>query len=138
MVKPALAYLDVIRRAKEEFDLPVAAYSVSGEWVEAMLQNLPTADHAFVGADGVSLENGVSAYSQTDAAVHKLIAERTRSNVVLADHSKFGVTRFYQMFPIGRVDTLITDEHLGLREQTAWRAAGVNLMLAPVPHGHIS
>jgi porphobilinogen synthase len=32
MVKPALAYLDVIRMVKEEFDLPVAAYSVSGEY----------------------------------------------------------------------------------------------------------
>ncbi|MBN2567971.1 MAG: porphobilinogen synthase [Deltaproteobacteria bacterium] len=32
MVKPALSYLDVIRRAREEFDLPVAAYSVSGEF----------------------------------------------------------------------------------------------------------
>ncbi|OPY13936.1 MAG: Delta-aminolevulinic acid dehydratase [Syntrophus sp. PtaB.Bin075] len=32
MVKPALPYLDVIRRAKEEFDLPVAAYNVSGEF----------------------------------------------------------------------------------------------------------
>jgi len=32
MVKPALAYLDVIRRAKEEFDLPLAAYQVSGEF----------------------------------------------------------------------------------------------------------
>jgi porphobilinogen synthase len=32
MVKPALAYLDVIYRAKQEFDLPLAAYSVSGEY----------------------------------------------------------------------------------------------------------
>jgi porphobilinogen synthase len=32
MVKPALAYLDIIRRAKEEFDLPLAAYNVSGEY----------------------------------------------------------------------------------------------------------
>jgi porphobilinogen synthase len=32
MVKPALAYLDVIRRAREEFDLPLAAYNVSGEF----------------------------------------------------------------------------------------------------------
>ncbi len=32
MVKPALTYLDVIRRAKEEFDLPLAAYNVSGEF----------------------------------------------------------------------------------------------------------
>jgi porphobilinogen synthase len=31
-VKPALPYLDIIRRAKEEFDLPLAAYNVSGEF----------------------------------------------------------------------------------------------------------
>jgi len=32
MVKPALPYLDVIRTAREEFDLPIAAYNVSGEF----------------------------------------------------------------------------------------------------------
>ena len=32
MVKPALAYLDIIYRIREEFDLPVAAYNVSGEY----------------------------------------------------------------------------------------------------------
>jgi porphobilinogen synthase len=32
MVKPALAYLDVIKRIREEIDLPVAAYNVSGEY----------------------------------------------------------------------------------------------------------
>ena len=32
MVKPALPYLDIIRRAREEFDHPIAAYNVSGEF----------------------------------------------------------------------------------------------------------
>ncbi len=32
MVKPALSYLDIIYRVREEIDLPVAAYSVSGEY----------------------------------------------------------------------------------------------------------
>ncbi len=32
MVKPALSYLDVIRRVKDRFHLPVAAYNVSGEY----------------------------------------------------------------------------------------------------------
>jgi porphobilinogen synthase len=36
MVKPALPYLDVIRAARERFELPLAAYSVSGEY--AMLK----------------------------------------------------------------------------------------------------
>jgi porphobilinogen synthase len=36
MVKPALAYLDVVHRVKERFRVPVAAYNVSGEY--AMLK----------------------------------------------------------------------------------------------------
>jgi porphobilinogen synthase len=32
MVKPALAYLDIVRRVKSEFGVPVAAYNVSGEY----------------------------------------------------------------------------------------------------------
>jgi porphobilinogen synthase len=32
MVKPALAYMDIIRRARERFDVPIAAYNVSGEF----------------------------------------------------------------------------------------------------------
>jgi porphobilinogen synthase len=32
MVKPALSYLDIIRRTKDEFNMPIAAYNVSGEY----------------------------------------------------------------------------------------------------------
>lgn len=32
MVKPALSYLDIIRRTKDNFDVPIAAYNVSGEY----------------------------------------------------------------------------------------------------------
>ena len=32
MVKPALPYLDVIRRVRDDFDVPVGAYNVSGEY----------------------------------------------------------------------------------------------------------
>ncbi len=41
MVKPALPYLDIIRRVKDHFDYPVAAYNVSGEYamLKAAAQN---------------------------------------------------------------------------------------------------
>lgn len=41
MVKPALSYLDVIRRVRDEVDVPVAAYAVSGEYamIEAAARN---------------------------------------------------------------------------------------------------
>jgi porphobilinogen synthase len=40
MVKPALPYLDIVRRVRDEFDVPVAAYNVSGEYamVKAAVQ----------------------------------------------------------------------------------------------------
>jgi porphobilinogen synthase len=41
MVKPALAYMDIIRTLKDHFDLPIVAYNVSGEYsmVKAAAQN---------------------------------------------------------------------------------------------------
>ena len=36
MIKPALAYLDVVRAARDAFDVPIAVYNVSGEY--AMLK----------------------------------------------------------------------------------------------------
>jgi porphobilinogen synthase len=41
IVKPALPYLDIIRRVRDRFDVPVAAYNVSGEYamVKAAAQN---------------------------------------------------------------------------------------------------
>ena len=41
MAKPALAYLDVVRRVRDAVDVPVAAYNISGEYamVEAAAAN---------------------------------------------------------------------------------------------------
>lgn len=52
MVKPALAYLDLVYRARERFDVPVAAYSVSGEY--AMVSAAARA--GWLDADAASLE----------------------------------------------------------------------------------
>jgi porphobilinogen synthase len=52
MVKPALAYLDVIARVRDEVDLPVAAYNVSGEY--AMLK--AAAKNGWIDYDRVMME----------------------------------------------------------------------------------
>ena len=52
MVKPALAYLDIVRSVREEVDLPVAAYNVSGEY--AMLK--AAAANGWVDYDRVMME----------------------------------------------------------------------------------
>jgi porphobilinogen synthase len=52
MVKPALAYLDVITRVREAFDVPVAAYNVSGEY--GMI--VAAADRGWIERDRAILE----------------------------------------------------------------------------------
>ncbi len=52
MVKPALSYLDVIHRVKTEFQVPVAAYNVSGEY--AMIK--AAAQNGWVNEERVALE----------------------------------------------------------------------------------
>jgi len=58
MVKPALAYGDVIRAVREETDLPLAAYSVSGEY--AMIRTAGRA--GLIDEHRVMCESAVAAY----------------------------------------------------------------------------
>ena len=53
MVKPALAYLDVIRAARDRFDLPIAAYNVSGEY--AMVK--AAAANGWIDEERIVMEN---------------------------------------------------------------------------------
>ena len=53
MVKPALAYLDIIAAVRANFDVPVAAYHVSGEY--AMLK--AAAQNGWIDGDAVALEH---------------------------------------------------------------------------------
>jgi porphobilinogen synthase len=52
MVKPALPYLDIVRMVKDRFDLPLAAYHVSGEY--AMIK--AAAERGWIDEDRVALE----------------------------------------------------------------------------------
>jgi porphobilinogen synthase len=52
MVKPAMAYLDILTRARAELDLPLAAYHVSGEY--AMVK--AAAERGWIDGTAVALE----------------------------------------------------------------------------------
>lgn len=58
MVKPALSYLDIIRTVKERTNLPLAAYSVSGEY--AMIK--AAASQGLIDEYGVMCESATSTY----------------------------------------------------------------------------
>ena len=53
MVKPAMAYLDVVAAARAEVDVPVAAYHVSGEYSMVMAAG----ERGWLDTDAVALEH---------------------------------------------------------------------------------
>ncbi len=75
MVKPALAYLDVIARVRDEVDLPIAAYNVSGEY--AMLK--AAAERGFLDHDRAVLETLTS-------------IKRAGADIILTYHAKEAAT----------------------------------------------
>ncbi len=56
MIKPALSYLDIIYRAKNEFNIPVAAYNVSGEY--SMIK--AAASNGWIDEERVMMEAAIS------------------------------------------------------------------------------
>lgn len=58
MIKPAMPYLDLMYRCRQRFDLPVAAYQVSGEY--AMIKAAAKAD--LIDEYGVMCESAVCIY----------------------------------------------------------------------------
>lgn len=81
MVKPALAYLDIIRMAQDSFELPVAAYNVSGEY---MMLNA-AADAGLIDRDQAMMETLLSfKRAGTDIIITyfaKAAAERLRQEI---------------------------------------------------------
>jgi porphobilinogen synthase len=83
MVKPALAYLDIIRDAADAFDVPIAAYNVSGEY--SMLK--AASQNGWIDHDRVLMEiltairragaSIILTYSAKDAA--KLLIEKAKT-----------------------------------------------------------
>jgi DeoR family transcriptional regulator of aga operon len=79
----------------------------------------------FVGADGVSLEAGLTTHHEVEAHTNRALIERSRSVVVVADSSKIGLVAFAQICEITTVGELITDQSANPRILAALSDAGV-------------
>ncbi|MBF4475221.1 porphobilinogen synthase [Methanobacterium formicicum] len=80
MVKPAMAYLDVIQRVKEEFRMPTAAYQVSGEYS--------------------MLRAGIEAQYLTNEAIYESLLSIKRAGADLI------ISHFAPDFMEGKLDTI--------------------------------
>jgi len=87
-----------------------------GQWALRTLADIHP-DVAFVGTNGLTVEQGLTTADVGEAAVKRALIAGARRTVVLADHTKIGRVEFVLVAPVSAVDTLITDS--GLDEELA-------------------
>lgn len=89
-----------------------------------------TADRAFLGADGLTLEGGMTTAHVLMADLDRTMAERSRAVVLVADSSKLGRAGFYPVLPIDRLTTIVTDRGASPEMVEDLRARGLEVLLA--------
>lgn len=87
-------------------------------------------DVAFLGANGVSVERGLTTPDVAEAAVKRAMLRAARRAVVLADRTKIANDCLARFGDLAEVDVLITDEGLDLHVAADLQAAGPKVILA--------
>ncbi len=87
------------------------------------------ADKAFIGADGVSLDYGLTSYDEQESLVTKAMARCSSEVFLLADSSKIEKKSYLKFAPIDIVDHLITDSGINARYSDRYKKYGLHVVL---------
>ncbi len=87
-------------------------------------------DVAFIGANGISPERGLTTPDTTESSVKRAMIRAARRCVVLADHTKVGQDHLSRFASLDEIDTLITDSGLDAQLADELRAQGPKVLLA--------
>ena len=105
------------------------SYAMVGELARQALAGV-FFDTAFVGVNGVAVDQGYTLPSLEEAGVMTEVLCHSRRVLILADHSKFGVITHAQIADLGGVDAVITDAAPDSRYKDALIESGVELRIA--------
>lgn len=98
-----------------------------GPAAESMLSNYHL-DVAFIGVDGLTVEDGCTTYDEMEAQTDLAFLRRARHNVVIADSSKIGKVTFARIAALAEVGEVVTDRGADPAQLEALRAAGVTVV----------
>lgn len=105
-----------------------AAGCVVGDWAAGLLDGLAPS-RAILGADGISLREGVSSPIPEEAALTRLMIERTRGPVmVVADSGKIGKVCGFRIGNLSDISDLVTDGGADSHWVPDFEAAGVRVV----------
>ena len=104
------------------------SYSTVGPQAEQMLSGL-TADHLFLGVDGLDPEVGLTTPDVLEAQLNSLMIRVAREVTVVADSSKFSKRSFSVIAGIDDVRRVITDHKADPQMVSTLRERGIDVML---------
>jgi DeoR family fructose operon transcriptional repressor len=84
---------------------------------------------AFIGTEGVSLKDGLTAYGSNESNVSKAISSSADEVILLCDSSKIEKVSFYKFLSISEIDILITDSGISEEVKKEYLDAGINMMI---------
>ncbi len=84
---------------------------------------------AFMGADGVSWEHGLTTNFVEAAEVSRTMARHCDKTVLVVDSSKFGRRGFTQVMPLHEIDVLITDEGVSEETRVHVKSCGIEMKI---------
>lgn len=87
-------------------------------------------DTLFLALEGIDLTDGLSVVDVQDGHTKKVLVEKAKRVICMADHSKFNKSFFYKIAPITDVDLVITDDGLDAATQELFRQNNIPLVLA--------
>jgi DeoR family fructose operon transcriptional repressor len=86
------------------------------------------ATKAFIGVDGISLKNGLSANSEKEASIAMAMAKQAKQVYLLCDASKFEHDKYLCFAPLSLVHTIITDATAKPEIVEQYRKKGVEVL----------
>ena len=85
------------------------------------------ANKAFLGVDGFSLKNGLSANSEKEAETTLVLAQNAKETYFLCDSSKLEQDRYFPFAPVSFIQNLITDSNAPAILVEQYETAGVKV-----------
>jgi len=102
---------------------------VYGPLVEKNIK-LFRANKAFIGADGITLKDGIMTTDEFTSKIDEDMIERSDEVILLVDSSKFGSPSFVSYAALDAIDTLVTDTDLDTGVRKEYEDLGIKLILA--------
>lgn len=100
------------------------SYELVGSLADATLRSVYV-DIAFVGVDGVDAERGLTTQNEVEAATNRVLMDRAKRTVVVADATKLGRVAFAEIAGIDRAHQLITNDGGDAEQLARLQAAGL-------------